>query len=250
MIKAILWIVYVFLLMALLPHTAWALGRFEPAGFDIVNSPAQAWLLAFCFEAAIAGLTHKLSRHIEDGKKVKGWARFSYRYLNAYSIGLFACVVISALANFAHAVEFAGGMKVIDEWGIPVVVYAIAFGAALPCVSIVFARVLSHVAEDEAETDPALAEAKQISVELRRQLRESESARKDAEARAAAAERRFDAAGDLFARLFSEDKKTKIIAIRETWERLPSASIAILADASPSYVSEVLNAEGESMRGQ
>jgi hypothetical protein len=57
----LLWAIYLALLVVLLPHTAWAFGRFE--------SPAVGWLnirwgmvtagaAAFAFEAAIAALTH------------------------------------------------------------------------------------------------------------------------------------------------------------------------------------------------
>ena len=62
----------------------------------------------------------------------------------------------------------------------------------------------------------------------------------DAEARAIAAEQRFAAAGDLFARLFAEEKRQRILAASERWPELPAASIAIIAGASPGYVSEVL----------
>ena len=62
-----------------------------------------------------------------------------------------------------------------------------------------------------------------------------------AESRAITAEQRFAAAGDLFARLFAEEKRQRILAASERWPELPAASIAIIAGASPGYVSEVLN---------
>jgi hypothetical protein len=66
----------------------------------------------------------------------------------------------------------------------------------------------------------------------------------DAEARAIAAEQRFDAAGDLFARLFAEEKRQRILAASERWPELPAASVAIIASESPGYVSEVLKDRG------
>jgi hypothetical protein len=62
----------------------------------------------------------------------------------------------------------------------------------------------------------------------------------DAEARAITAEQRFAAAGGLFARLFAEEKRQRILAASERWSELPAASVAIIASASPGYVSEVL----------
>ncbi len=52
-----------------------------------------------------------------------------------------------------------------------------------------------------------------------------------------AAEGHIAAAGDLVARLFAEDFR---LAAAERWPELPAASIAIIANASPGYVSEVL----------
>ena len=62
----------------------------------------------------------------------------------------------------------------------------------------------------------------------------------ETEARANAAEQRFGAAGELFARLFAEEKRQRILAAAERWPELPPASVAIIASASPGYVSEVL----------
>ena len=40
--------------------------------------------------------------------------------------------------------------------------------------------------------------------------------------------------------LFAQEKSRRILAIVQRWPRLPAASVAVLAEASPSYVSEVL----------
>jgi hypothetical protein len=201
----ILWGVYLALLGVLLPHTAWAFGRFESdnAGlFGFKWGQAIAWLAAFAFEAAIAALTSKLAKHIETTPRYSSGnvalRKFSYRYLNAYSVGL-----------------------------------SVAFGAILPLVSLLFVLVLSNVTETEQGEDEVLVEAKATIRELRKELR-------TAEARASDAETRFGAAGDLFARLFAAEKRVRILAVAETWPALPQSSVAKIAESSPAYVSEVL----------
>jgi vacuolar-type H+-ATPase subunit H len=234
----LLWLIYLSLLGVLLPHTAWAFGRFEPVGpWGVVT----AWAAAFAFEAAIAALTHKLAQHIEHGpKRASAWRRFTYRYLNAYAAGLLVAVAVSTLANLAHSVEFGQVLAIFDRYSVPFGLYAIAFGAVLPATSLLFARVLAHVADAEAEADPELAKAKQAGTELRAELRETNRRLAEAEQRAGQAEQRFDAAGELFGRLFAEEKRQRILAAAERWPGLPAASIAIIAEASPSYVSETL----------
>lgn len=230
----ILWAVYIGLLAVLLPHTAWLFTRFEP---DSSIGTVAAWAGAFAFEAAIAVLTHKLAKHIEDQpRKLKPWAKFTYRYLNAYSFGLVVSVLVSALANLAHSVEFGRSLTIFAQWGIPAQVYQIAFGGVLPVVSLLFARVLSNVSESEDEVDPDMEEAKSTIEELRRDLRVSDK-------RAREAELRFAAAGDLFVRLTADEKRQRILAARERWPALPASSVAIITECSPSYVSEVINAD-------
>ncbi len=255
----ILWAVYLGLLAVLLPHTAWAFQAFEPADSPVIAGPLTtsalvSYIAAFAFECAIAVLTHKLSTHIEqtakEAKRLTGWARFSRQYVNAFSLGLIVATLVSSLANLAHAIQFGTTLKIFTTWGIPFALYAVAFGGILPFVSLLFARVLSNVNESEGVEDPAIAEAKAQVVEVRRLLREAESARKLAEARALEADRhaqeaeaRFAAAGDLMRALVSEDKRARILAARQQWPQLPGAAIAVIAGAAPSYVSEVLKAE-------
>lgn len=244
----ILWAVYLSLLGVLLPHTAWAFANFEPGGmgsflglFDVPWGNVTAWAAAFAFEAAIAALTHKLAKHIEDVPKHKSaWLRWRKRYLNAYSVGLVAAVGISAMANLAHAVEFGRELAIFVRWGVPFGVYSVAFGAILPLVSLLFARVLSNVVDGEVAANPeleranqAIQRANQTVAELRRQLRETER-------RASVAEERFGAAGDLFVRLFADEKRQRIAAAAQMWPALAHSAIAVIAGSSPSYVSEVL----------
>jgi len=235
-VNRILWAVYLSLLGVLLPHTAWAFHNFEPEN-ESGKISLVAWTAAFAFEASIAALMHKLSGHIDrTPRRLSTWAKFRYRYLNAYSLGLLAAIAVSSLANLAHAVEFGRPMAIFTEWKITFDVYAFAFGAVLPLVSLVFARVLSNVVETEADDDPELVQAKKTIVDLRRQLRESE-------AQAREVEDRYASGDGTFMKIVSADKRERILAAHRLWPRLPGAALATIADASPSYVSEVLKAD-------
>ena len=48
------------------------------------------------------------------------------------------------------------------------------------------------------------------------------------------------------ARLFAEEKRQRVLAAAERWPQLPAASIAVIASASPGYVSEVLKSSNQS----
>ena len=241
-----LWIIYLALLAVLLPHTAWAFARFESpsAGWLGVSwGIVTAWAAAFAFEAAIAALTHKLAGHIGATPRTTAgrlWLRrLSYQYFNAYAAGLLVALAVSALTNFAHAVEYGREFAIFGQYRIPPLLHSFTFGGILPLVSLLFARILGDTAEAEAVANPELAKATQTKV-LRAELDEAEVRISDAEARAMAADQRFVAAGDLFARLFAEEKRQRILAASERWPELPAASVAIIASASPGYVSEVL----------
>lgn len=233
----ILWLVYISLLAVLLPHTAWAFAQFEPSNSTM--GTVTSWAAAFAFESAIAALTHKLAKHIETvpnrHNKLRRW---SERYLNTYSLALLVALGVSSLANLAHAVEFGQEMQIFTTWGISFGVYALAFGAILPVVSYTFASVLSNVTESEQVQDEQLVAANRENRDLKRQLREANNLRM-------AAEQRFQAAGDLVAKLFANEKRERILAARELWDELPGASIAVIAGTSRSYVSEVLSEKAE-----
>ena len=231
MINKVLWVIYISLLAVVLPHTEWAFRQFEPGAQTSVVS----WAAAFAFEAAIAALTHKLSKHIElTPKRSAGWAKFKFRYLNSYSLGLLFSLGISTMANLAHAVEFGGQMLIFAKWTIPFGMYAVAFGAVLPVVSYTFASVLSNAVESDETEDPATVELRQMNAALRRNLHEAENLRKQAEAR-------FSAMGDVYVKLASSDKRERILAVAERWPTMTGSNIALLCDSSPAYVSEVLN---------
>ena len=160
--------------------------------------------------------------------------------MSAYAAGLLLALGVSALANFAHAVEYGRAFAIFGRYSIPPFLYSITFGGILPLVSLLFARILGDNAATEAASSPELTKAKQTIKDLRDELVEEEMRISDAQSRAIAAEQRFAAAGDLFARLFAEEKRQRILAASEHWPELPAASIAIIAGASPGYVSEVL----------
>jgi hypothetical protein len=242
-VNRILWAIYLSLLGMLLHHTAWAFHNFEPEN-ESGKISLVAWTAAFAFEASIAALMHKLSGHIDrTPRRLSAWAKFRYRYLNAYSLGLLAAIAVSSLANLAHAVEFGRPMAIFAEWKISFDVYAFAFGAVLPLVSLVFVRVLSNVVEIEGDEDPALVEAQNTIADMRRQLRESEAQRKAAEEERQQAEDRYISAAGTLVKIVSADKRERILAAHRLWPRLPGAALSIIADASPSYVSEVLKAD-------
>jgi hypothetical protein len=134
-------------------------------------------------------------------------------------------------------------MAILTEWHIPFAIYALAFGAVLPLVSLVFPRVLSNVVEGETGDDPALAEAKSTIADLRRQLRESESGRKAAEDAGKAIEARIASAEGILLKLVSDDKRERIHAAHQLWPQLPGVSVALIAGASASYVSEILKTD-------
>lgn len=242
-VNRILWAVYLSLLGVLLPHTAWAFHNFEPEN-QAGKISLVAWTAAFAFEASIAALMHKLSGHIDrTPRRLSTWAKFRYRYLNAYSLGLLAAIAVSSLANLAHAVEFGRPMAIFAAWKISFNTYAFAFGAVLPLVSLVFARVLSNVVETEADEDPELVQAKKTIADLRRQLKESEAKARAAEEAREQVEARYVSGGGALMKIVSEDKRERILAVHHLWPRLPGSALAIIADASPSYVSEVLKSD-------
>ena len=244
----ILWIIYLFLLGVLLPHTAWAFRAFEPAQSPVIvgaftYADLVSYIAALAFEAAIAVLTHKLAEHIgqADVRRKSGWDKFKVRYLNAFSLGLVVSTVVSSLANLAHAIEFAQPLAIFAAWGIPLELYAVAFGGVLPFVSLLFARVLSNISETEADEDPALAELRESVRTLTRDLRQARKETMEAEARAQNADARFEAAGDIMRALVDGDKRERILAVRRQWPQLTGNAIAVITQSAPSYVSEVIS---------
>jgi len=228
-----LWTIYLALLAVLLPHTAWAFSQFEPD-----QSRWLGWIGAIAFEGAIAALTLRLKQRFESTPNFRAgrvnWKRFKFQYVNWYGLGLLVAVAVSSAANWAHAVEFGQPFDVFTSYSIDPLIYSVAFGGILPLCSFLFARILADVRITEHEVDPELERANATIQELRRQVRETER-------RATLAEQRFQAIGDLAIMLTAEDKRQRILATHQRWPELPAASIAVVTDASRSYVSEVLS---------
>lgn len=252
----LVWGVYGALLLVLLPHTAWLFSQFEPVG--VWSGVAVGWMGALSFEAAIAVLTHKLSVRIsETPKRVRGWRRWGWQYANVYSVGLMVAVMVSSLANLAHAVEFGGVLRIFDDWGIPAKFYQLAFGAILPLVSLLFAKVLSQELEGEGEEDEAMVKVKVELVEVRSQAnavrKELVDVRRELEAsekRREEAELRLEGVTSLAGRLFGGEKRVRVLAAREAWPELPQSAVAVISGASVSYVSEVLRGPGTEDRDE
>ena len=224
----LLWAIYLALRVVLLPHTAWAFGRFESPAvgwLDIQWGMVTAWAAAFAFEAAIAAPTHKLAKHIESTPRYTAgrvWLRrITYQYLNAFLADLLVAVGVSVLANFGHAVEYgqefatpAHIVPALCRWGrycvfvrydVPPLLYSLAFGGILPLVSLMFARILANTAETEAQANPELNKARQTIKQLRSELVAVEEHLTQAEARAKAAAESARAAEAELARLAKTD---------------------------------------------
>ena len=237
----VLWAIYIALLAVLLPHTAWLFMQFEAGGGMGV---AAAWGGAFAFEAAIAVLTHRLSKRIEQTpKRLHGWLRWWWQYGNVYAVGLSAAVVVSALANLAHAVEFGGVLEIFADWGIPAKVYQLAFGGVLPMVSLVFAKVLSREVEEDEAPNEEVERANREVKEVRRELREAHQRLEESERLRREGEQQLEGVLRLAKGLFADEKRVRVLTAREAWPELPQSVIAAVAGASTSYVSEVLHDE-------
>lgn len=234
--NTLLWFIYLCLLAVLLPHTAWAFAQHEPeTARTFLGQPLIAWAAALTFEGAIAALTYKAARHIEAVPRYKDpWRRWRSRYLNVYFAGLLLAVAVSTLANWSHAVEFARTVKVAQQHEALTGILPIVFGGVLPIVSLTFAHILADIGDAEEVVNEKLAEA-----QARRREAEAEVRRLSEQLQRLSA--RLGEAEDLILRIFAEDKKQRILAIKERWPALPNTAVAIIAESSPSYVSEVLN---------
>lgn len=230
MINKLLWLIYLSLLAVVMPHCAWAFASFEP---PTAIGQATAWCAAFAFEAAIAVLTHKLAGHIRSVKS--GKRKFRRRYLNAYASGLLVAAGVSTLANTAHAIEYSKPLLIFGSGSALPGLYSIAFGAILPIVSVLFARVLSGVV-DEGAVDPDLTAAKEVNKKIRSQLREVQSDLEKSQANIAAF-------GDV-AELFGDTASARIQTAIEIWPDEAQVFYAKVAGCSPSTVSQVLKENG------
>lgn len=254
-IRHLHWLIYIALLGALLPHTAWAFAQFQSDG-----GAWLAWPLAFVFEGGIFAFTHNLVESIEKSSRLRqkegeDWLAFTWRqlsvgYVNISGLGLLICSTVSGLANFSYAVTFS---RALDVYGIPMLPLELAFGGVLPFISLVFARVLANT---EAEHQPDDTEAK-LRSELRRakatveQLRQSKGEAEQQELvakdRAKTAEQKLQQLQDVakYIELASNSAEVRVKAAKRLWPDVTQATLAEIAGASPSYTSQVLNKNGK-----
>jgi hypothetical protein len=276
------WMVYIAFLFVLWPQAAWTLDQFQDAttikiSLMGVQATPLAWTFSGVFETAIAIVTHMLNKHWEQmprwrlvgisedatreqrkayNKKMRelAWKKFQFRWLNIFAVTLLMAMVISAVANYTHVVQFTNtSLKVFETSAWAVQIYQVLFGMMLPLVSFVFARVLSTVRESEQDVDPELmkanAELKEANATIRQLKREANEAEQQANATIRKLERSFDeseqryrAVGDVVRFLFGGDMelRERIRGIRNSFPRLSQNGIAQIVGCSTSTVNEAL----------
>lgn len=254
-IRHLHWLIYIALLTALLPHTAWFFSRFQS------NSGAWlAWPLALVFEGGIFAFTHNLVSSIEKSSRLRQkegedwatfvWRKFTVGYLNASGVGLLGCSTVSGLANFSYAVTFS---QPLDVYGIPMPLFEILSGGVLPFIGLIFARVLANTADEHQADD---AEAK-LKAELRRANKSVEKLRQtvenlrlsqaETEQAAKTTEHKLQQlqAAAKFTELTHDSTEVRVKAAKRLWPDVTQATLAEIAGASPSYTSQVLNRNGK-----
>lgn len=258
------WTVYLIFLAVLLPQEAWAIGQGQDQArvqwvlLGVSASPL-AWFLSGAFGSSIAIVTHRLNEHWSAMPKrykaddMRG-KRFAYRWLNIYAVALILTMLISAIANLMHVVQFTNhDLVIFTQYPWAVTLYQFVFGMALPGVSFVFARVLSTMQESEQEEDPAFAkanaelkEAKAAIRSLEQTIRSTEqqySARlKETEHRLEESEQRYRAVGDVIRWLFGKEEalRDRIRGIRTAFPNLSQNGIAQLLGCAVSTVNDAL----------
>jgi hypothetical protein len=261
------WAVYVIFLFVLWPQAAWTVGQFQDTtsrqiDFMGVNASPLAWALSGVVEATIAIVTHRLNEHWRempnryksaDMKK----KRLAYRWLNVYAVALIAAMLISAVANYTHVVQFTNKALLVfvgHPWAVRL--YQVIFGLALPGVSFVFARVLSTMQESEQEDDPAFAKAKADLKEANTTIRQMEKTIReteqqysvrlaDTERRLEESEQRYRAVGDVVRYLFGTELalRDRIRGVRTSFPRLSQNGIAQVLGCAVSTVNDALQSD-------
>lgn len=254
------WAVYVGFLFVLWPQAAWTIDQFQDATNGKwmlmgVSASPLAWALSGAIEATIGIVTHRLNQYWLDMPKLyksadKRMKRFVYRWLNVYAVALVVAMLVSAIANYTHVVEFTNSSLRVFEGNQDVIkVYQIVFGLALPGVSFVFARVLSSMQESEQEEDPAFVKAKKDLQEANATIREKDLAIRQAndavrqtEHKLEESEQRYRAVGDVIRYLFGTDMalRERIRGVRTSFPNLSQNGIAQLLSCSTSTVNEAL----------
>lgn len=230
----ILWGAFLFLLVVLLPHTAWYFGQAEdPAvymvlGYAIALGKLTSWAAAAAFESAVAIFTHLLAKHIET-VRVRGtwWEKAWKQYGNVYTVALGAALLVSISANYQHAFTFSQDIYV-----------AVTTGGILPVCSFLFARALANRTESEQEPDEADKEANIKLKEANKRVRELEgSVRKLTE--------EVNTMGDyrtIFDPNADASERIKLAVVR--WPEVSQNALAQVLNVSKSYVNDVVRQNG------
>lgn len=258
------WLVYIAFLFVLWPQSAWTINQLQDRSavqIEIMGVSASplAWALSGVVEATIAIVTHSLNeywRQMPNRYKAADMQkkRFVYRWLNVYAVALFVSMIASSVANYTHVVEFTNSrLKVFSSYPGAVSAYQVLFGLALPCISFVFARVLSTMQEGEYETDPALDKAKadlkeanstikNLEQTIRKNDQEYSVRLADTERLLTESEQRYRAVGDVVLYLFGDELALteRIRGVRKSFPNLSQNGISQLLGCSVSTVNVAL----------
>ena len=156
--RVVLTISYVFLLIVLLPHTAWMFSILEP------NLTRELSIFAaIAFEITIGILTYYFSVEISKHKDVDSMVlRLKKQFSNVPAMLLILILFISIVANWTHGyIFFAENLdntmfgtvsdRAKDFFSSYAVrlIYSILFGAILPICSFAYAHIISIVSFEE-----------------------------------------------------------------------------------------------------
>lgn len=231
----ILWGAFLFLLVVLLPHTAWYFGQAEDTrvymigGYAVQLGKVTAWAAAAAFESAVAIFTHLLAKHIES-VKVRGliwWQKVWKQYGNVYTVALGAALLVSISANYKHAFVFSQDVYV-----------AITTGGILPVCSFLFARALANRTESEHEPDEGDREANIKLREANKRVRElSEDVRRLSD--------ELNKMGD-YRTVFdvNADAAERIRRAVVLWPEVSQNALSQVLNISKSYVNDVVRQNG------
>lgn len=232
----ILWTAFIFLLLVLLPHTAWYFGHAEDQtavmipflNLSIVPGLITAWGAALAFESAIAIFTHLLAKHIEKTPNYTEWQKRAWRrYGNVYTVALFVSLLVSISANYRHALTFSQDVYI-----------AITTGAILPICSFLFARALANKTDSEPEPNEAEREVNGKIREQNKTIREQNTEIERLNTQLTAA--------NAYRTLFDEtlDAAERIRSAAQLFPNVSQNTIAQILNLSKSYVSTVFSENG------
>ena len=148
-----------------------------------------------------------------------------------------AFVVVLAPSNAANV----RGVRLTEMLASSFSLYLWSGSVALSTILIVVSVGFAQKENIRPAADPEVEKWRQSAKDAEARAKAAEQRATVAEARANEAEARFGAAGDMMRLLVSENKRERIIAARQRWPELPITWLALVAGASQSYVSEVIN---------